>query len=208
MEELKELLQRIKEASIFSNRQLAGLILLSVILFGGILIVQKSSKPKRVEFKEYDMLAEGEAQEAAEKEIVIHVCGAVNAEDVYTCLEGDRVKDAIDKAGGARADADLNSLNLAAKLVDGQRVYIPTIDERLAAQPFTGSNFIENSLININQATSDELEKLTGIGPTIAERIVEYRNDNGPFQRAEDLLKVKGIGEKKFESLKDEVSVY
>lgn len=207
MEELKDSVEKVIEKAGVSGRQLTGFFVLAAVILASILFLSKTSEPKAVKFEEYQTYGQGE-EEGPAKEIAVHVCGAVNQEDVYYCLEGERVNDAIAKAGGASGQADLSAINLAAKLTDGQKIYVPSISERQVNASLTKSTQVQGGQININQATSSELEELTGIGPTLAKRIVAYRTQNGPFAVVEDLLKVEGIGEKKFESLKNEVSVY
>lgn len=113
--------------------------------------------------------------------------------------------DAIKIAGGATADIDFEKLNLAYELSDGEKVYIPSIfDEEMEYN--IGSN-VKNTKVNINKATASELETINGIGPSLAEKIIAYRNENGRFASVEDLKNISGIGEKKFESIKDAVVV-
>ena len=118
---------------------------------------------------------------------------------------GSRVDDAIKAAGGATANVDFEKLNLAYELSDGEKVYIPSIfDEETE---YTIGSDVKNTKVNINKATASELETINGVGPALAEKIVAYRNENGRFSSVEDLKNVSGIGEKKFESIKDEVVV-
>jgi competence protein ComEA len=134
--------------------------------------------------------------------LIVYVSGAVVAPDVYQLPDGARVKDAVLAAGGLRADAASESVNLAAALSDAQHVHIPRIGEAapvaapsavaLSGQPAPGG------LINLNQASAVELEDLPGIGQAIAARIVAYREQQGPFQSVEDLQNVTGIGAKLF----------
>jgi competence protein ComEA len=145
--------------------------------------------------------------------IVVDVAGAVRSPGVYTLPAGSRVIDALRVAGGAAPGADLASINLARPLADGERVYIPKRGE--APPPDAsggggsggGSSGSGGGKVNINSASESELESLPGIGPTLAQRIVDYRTQHGPFHDVKDLLKVEGIGEKKFASLKDYVTV-
>ncbi|ADL07539.1 helix-hairpin-helix domain-containing protein [Thermosediminibacter oceani] len=145
--------------------------------------------------------------------IVVHVAGAVKRPGVYELDEGRRVIDAIEAAGGCLSEADLASLNLARKLRDEDKLYVPRIGEF----PVTGSagsaganggaSSAADGRININTAGLEELDKLPGIGPALAQRIIDYRNQHGPFKSVEELKNVSGIGEKKFEELKDLVKV-
>jgi len=146
--------------------------------------------------------------------IVVDVEGAVRAPGVYTLSTGARVIDALKAAGGTNSSADLSSVNLARPLADGERVYVPRRGEAPPADavPAGGGGTGSGSggaggKVNINSASESELESLPGIGPTLAQRIVDYRIQHGPFHDVKDLLKVEGIGQKKFDSLKDYVTV-
>ena len=152
----------------------------------------------------------GKTENTAEQEsqIGVHVTGAVAAPDqVYFLPEGARVADAIEAAGGASEEADLSQLNLAGYVQDGQRIYVPVMGEKIENITNTAGENPENPLTNINLATKIELLDLPGIGETYAERIIQYREENGPFETIEDIMKVKGIGESKFNDLKDKITV-
>ena len=134
----------------------------------------------------------------------IHVAGEVNRPGVYELPFGSIVQGAIDAAGGFSGEASQDRINLAARLEDGQQVYVPGISEpELPRSNSAGPS----EKISINTASAPELERLPGIGPVLAQRIVEYREQNGPYQRLEDLLEVEGIGPSKLESLRDYVQV-
>jgi competence protein ComEA len=140
--------------------------------------------------------AEGAAGEDAPGEVIVYVSGAVVAPDVYRLPAEARVKDLVLAAGGLAADADADRINLAGRLEDGQHVVVPrqsgaAADAPEAAAAGEGGG---GGLVNINTATVAELEALPGIGQTTAERIVEHREANGPFQSVEDLQQVRGIG--------------
>ncbi|MER3454086.1 MAG: hypothetical protein C4318_02860 [Acidimicrobiia bacterium] len=148
--------------------------------------------------------------------VAVYVTGAVNSPGVYYFTEGRRVVEALEAAGGARPEADISRLNLAAPLEDGTRIYVPQIGEDPPdAQAATGAlspggseaggsrsqSGFSSAKININKASASELEKLPGIGPALAERIVADRKRNGPFQKAQDLARVPGIGDVKIAQL-------
>lgn len=148
----------------------------------------------------------------------VHVIGAVLRPGVYVFAEGSRVQDAITAAGGLTSDADLSVLNLAAKLEDGQQLDVPTRagGEAGAPAPTPGFRVLPSGtetstpnadLININTASAEELASLPGIGPTTAQRIVDYRTENGPFARIEDLMNVAGIGPATFDNLRSLITV-
>lgn len=154
-------------------------------------------------------------EEAAQDKVVVHVDGQVAAPGVYELVEGEaRVNDAILAAGGLTADADTSSLNLASKVADGQKIYVPAVGEQQVAAEGSGvvaaSGGVASSgdgLININLATVDELQVLSGVGEATAKAIVEDRQNNGQFTCVEDLMRVSGIGEKKFEKIRDRICV-
>lgn len=147
-----------------------------------------------------------------EENIYIHVAGAVNHPGVYTLNKGARIEDIL-KLAEPTIDADIDRhLNRAALLQDSDKIYVP-YKEEVADQQNSGNIIPIASVsditgkININRATEKELENLTGIGPTRAKAIVQYRNNNGAFKKIEDLMEVKGIGPAIFESIKDEISL-
>lgn len=136
-------------------------------------------------------------------EIVVYVSGAVNKSGVVKLPQGSRVQDALLAVGGITGDADTAKINLAEKVKDGQHIHVPSaaigVQGAMAAQ--------HDDKININQADVNELDKLPGIGPAMAAKIVEYREANGGFTAIEDLKKVKGIGEAKFNKIKDKITL-
>ncbi len=134
----------------------------------------------------------------------VHVAGEVLRPGVYELPFGSIVQDAIDAAGGMSGEASQDRVNLAAALEDGQQVFVPEISQTMPSSP---NPAITSEQISINTASAPELERLPGIGPVIAQRIVEYREQHGPFQRLEDLLDVEGIGPSKLESLQGYVRV-
>ena len=143
---------------------------------------------------------------AVAKTILIHVAGKVKRPDVYPLLAGSRVSDAIKAAGGANKGVDLGDINLARVLVDGEQVYVGYVakanssSSKSSKSRFTG-------VININRGTKAEFDSITGIGPVIASRIINYRNTNGPFLALDDLLKVSGIGSKTLERIRPRLSL-
>ena len=150
----------------------------------------------------------GEAQNATK--IMVHVAGNVNNPGVYELPYGSRVKDALDAAGGANADADVNALNLVEVVTDGQKITVPskvstvTIGS-LAQSP--GAVDSAGGAVNINTADEKTLEELPGVGPELAKRIIEYRAQQ-TFTSVEELKNVSGIGDKKFEKIKDRITLY
>ncbi len=145
----------------------------------------------------------------------VHVAGAVVRPGVYTLDKNGRVEDAVEAAGGFVAEADKNALNLAARLEDGQRLDIPFVagyepeeeEGFVVVSEGTPSPQAGEGLININTASLEELDTLPGIGPTIAQRIIDYRTANGPFATIEDILNVSGIGSATFAEIEDLITV-
>lgn len=144
--------------------------------------------------------------------IAVHVVGAVQQPGVYHLAAGSRGDDAVRLAGGATSQADLKQVNLAAVLVDGQQLLIPRRGERIPnnSVPNTVPNAPRNgvpALVDINQATVVDLDRLPGVGPSTARAIVDHRTRNGPFASVDDLLAVRGIGPAKLAELRALVRV-
>jgi len=153
----------------------------------------------------------GEGVADAPSEIVVHVSGAVRRPGVVTVAGDARVFEAIDLAGGAEADADLDRVNLAAPLVDGERIHVPAQGEDIPevvqssrpAAPSMGEALPTVSpMVDINTASVSELETLPGVGPAIASAIVQTREDRGPFLSVDELLEVPGIGDAKLAQIR------
>jgi len=146
---------------------------------------------------------------AAARRAVVHVVGAVREPGVYRVDDGTRVEDAIERAGGATARADLSAINLAAKVADGQQVVVPRRGATSAgAAPGAGAAGAPASgPVNLNSATAEQLDTLDGVGPSTATKILEYRTAHGGFSSIEDLAQIPGIGPKRLESLRKQVTV-
>jgi competence protein ComEA len=149
---------------------------------------------------------------------IVHVAGAVRSPGVYELGPGMRVADAVTSAGGVTDDGDLDGLNLAAPIIDGQRIYVPRLGEVDPASVASGATAASSSPtgsgatlvagpLDLNAATAAELEALPGVGPATAAAIVDDRVRNGPFASVDDLDRVSGIGPAKLESLRDLVTV-
>lgn len=147
---------------------------------------------------------EQELAEAVPDRVVVHVAGQVKDPGVFTLDQGSRVQDALMAAGGGTEEAEVHALNLAAELVDGQRIYVPRVGEVEETVGLAGGS--DNQRINLNTASLDELETLPGIGPALAQRIVDYREANGLFRNIEEIKDVSGIGDKRFEDLEERIS--
>ena len=139
--------------------------------------------------------------------IMVHISGQVYHPGIYELLEGDRLVDVVNLSGGLTKAADLDRINLARKLSDEDKLYIPSIGEETTYEvEVVGSTSGGNGKININSCSKADLESLPGIGEVIAERVLEYRKTN-KFQTPEDIKKVSGIGDAKYEQIKDQISV-
>jgi competence protein ComEA len=144
-----------------------------------------------------------------EKPVIVYITGAVPRPGVYALPQGARMQDAISAAGGFLAEAEKSQINLAALLEDGEKVDIPYVE---GASPIITTPAPEvvtstTELIDINTASAAELEELPGIGPTTAQKIIDYREQNGPFVTTEDIINVSGIGPGTYERIKDLITV-
>ena len=124
--------------------------------------------------------------------MTVHVVGAVKKPGVYELPEGSRITDAVKRAGGLNKDAHPEMVNLAAKLIDGQQIILPGGSGQSSIQNVPSP--AEDAKISINNADAQTLQELPGIGPALAERIIEFRTKNGPFASVEELDAVSGIG--------------
>lgn len=153
-----------------------------------------------------------ELDESDENKIIVYICGAVKESKVISLKEDSRIADAIEAVGGLTQDADLTNINLAYILEDGEKIYIPKKGEKIEDTSSTITSSIspsssKSTKININKATQTELETIPGIGPSTALKIINYRTENGKFATIEDIKNVSGIGDAKFESMKDYICV-
>lgn len=154
-------------------------------------------------------------EEAQTSWIVVYVCGAVKESKVVTLKENSRVCDAIDAVGGLSNEADLSNINLAYILEDGEKIYIPKKGEEPQNTSITSSSYYtsyssspaKDNKININKATQTELEMIPGVGPSTALKILDYIEKNGKFSKIEDIKNVSGIGDAKYEKMKDYITV-
>lgn len=159
---------------------------------------------------------ESSAKNSSAAEVYVDVDGAVVRPGVYRLKDGARVSQAIDAAGGLTTEADVTGLNRASKVTDGQKIYVPTVGEQQAAAAVDGAESgaattsgagSSSGLVNINTASAAELQTLSGIGPSMAQSIIDERSKNGPFASVDDLMRVSGIGEKKLAKIKDGICV-
>lgn len=168
----------------------------------------------------------GEKEKNKPDKIYIDISGAVGKSNVYEMKEGARVYEAIELAGGLNPDADVSNLNLAQILKDEDKITVSTknqIERGTAETPLTNNKvstitnvnnssvqenqWVSTGMININTAGSEELQTISGIGPSTAEKIISYRGEHGRFKKIEELMNVSGIGEKTFAKLKSKITV-
>lgn len=205
--------ERLSDVLEFRPREVIALAILAVAVVAGAGFAFIKARPKPEPSPSaagVALVAPATPTASPTTSIVVHVAGAVHKPGVYSFPSGSRVGDAIIAAGGAAPGADINSINLARPLADGERVWIPRKGETPppeASGASAGPGGAAGGKVNINAASAAQLEDLPGIGPALAERIVEYRTQHGPFRTIRDLMKVTGIGEKKFAALEDYVTV-
>lgn len=141
-------------------------------------------------------------------DIKVDICGAVKKPGVIVLKEGDRILDAINKAGGLTDKADILRINRSKYVYDSEKIIIPEIGENINIETINESNNIGiDEKININTASKEELIKLDGIGESISQRIIKYRETNKGFEDINEIMKVSGIGESKFNQIKDSIKV-
>ena len=224
----------------FNKKQKIIIILIGIILIIAFLYYTYAKDENMLLSEELEVTNTTESTEESEniaeekqETIVVHVSGAVNKEGIIELEENSRISDAIDKAEGLKENADTKNINLAFKLEDGMKIYIPTTEETAEEMAQEGKddktqNYITSSggvvqgekdsttttsgeqktgKININTATQTELETLPGIGPSTSLKIVNYREENGDFQSIEQIKEVSGIGDAKYENIKDLICV-
>ena len=187
-----------------------GYLFLSLLFFialGAILNLARRPEPKPIQ-----ILTPTPRPSPTPAILLVQVGGAVHNAGLVRLSEGARVDDAIKAAGGATAEADLSRINLARKVNDGEMIVVPKAGEPIpvttpGAPSRATATAAVTEKININTATIEQLDKLPGIGPALAQRIVEYRQTNGPFATIEDVLKVRGIGPTQFDAIKSLIVV-
>lgn len=167
----------------------------------------KDNSEELLKFKtsEDELEQENTIEEKSEKKdelLIVHVSGSVKRAGVYQLEKDKRIIDAIEKAGGMLEEADSDALNLAEKIKDGMKIYVPKKGEK----PTTSTNLKSQSYIDLNLAEKEELMTLPGVGEKTADKIIAYREAQ-PFEKVEDLLKVSGFGKKKMEALKGLIAV-
>ncbi|MFM7718135.1 MAG: ComEA family DNA-binding protein [Actinomycetota bacterium] len=183
--------------------------MLVAALVGAASLWYERSLPRAVEVRPLAAPSPIVEPTAVASPVFVHVVGRVREPGVYELAAGDRLIDAIAAAGGARGDADLEALNLAAPVADGTQVVVPRRGESTAPATVGGApaGVDASGKVNINTASLAELETLPRVGEVLAQRIIDHRTANGPFASIEGLLDVSGIGDATFEGLRDLVTV-
>jgi competence protein ComEA len=199
MNSFREKLEDLKSQTLdYSTDQKRAILLISglAICLAGFLFI--ASRGEAVETPPIKVI-----ESAPSKMLLVHVAGEVKKPGVYPVVEGSRVVDALAAAGGAKKGVDLSVINLARKVVDGEQIYLGRKDVtkgKVSARSFNGT-------VYVNRASAAQFDSLSGIGPVLAKRIVDYRSANGPFVDIADLQKVAGIGLKTFERIKSRLSL-
>lgn len=184
-----------------------GGVLLLLVGVGG-LFSKKEESLEETEVVVTTVLAEKTGVSTTQETVIfVDIKGAVKNPGVYQMKAGDRVKDALEAAGGLTAEADSQKVNLAKRLEDQMVIVVPKVGEEATEIPagVTSKEASKEGKVNINTATVEELKTLKGVGEKKAEAIIEYRKKNGSFQTKEDLMKVRGIGKKLFEAFQERV---
>lgn len=204
------------------NKKYIIIALLFIFLIIGIIIVKQFDTEEKESLELISIEEETEQdnksiEEEEDYKIVVHITGEVEKEGIIEIKEGGRISDAIDAAGGLTKEADLERVNLAYELEDGQKIYIPNKKDKDIEEYVTeGVDDIVlpdelskagDGLVNINKASSEELQELDGIGEALAENIIAYRENNGKFKNIEDIKNVSGIGDSKYEKIKDNIKI-
>ena len=209
------------------NYKIILIIVIAIIGAIGYFVYAKDEFPQ-IENLNIDNTSTNESNKETKEnmKIIVHVSGQVNQEGIVELEQNCRVSDAIEKAGGLKEDADISNINLAEILEDGTKIYIPKKGELEQNTPTDNSNIqgsqtqmsnssktynkstsSKSTIVNINTASQTELETLPGIGPSTALKIINYRKENGKFKTIDDIKKVSGIGDAKFEKIKSYIKV-
>ena len=163
---------------------------------------QKSAAPETVSYNRFNN-QQAVASQSKDRETVVYISGGVNKPGVYKIASHLRVVDLINTAGGLAPGAEVAKINLAQQVKDGLHIYVPIAGDKSSS---AASSAQREGKININTADKAALEKLPGIGAALADRIIQYRNANGAFRDIADIKKVSGIGEAKYNALKDKIT--
>ncbi len=192
------------------------IILIIIILIGKNIYNSTQKYNNNVDVNQVVVNETKDEKEIEEKIIAVHITGAIKNAGVIRIEENSRIEDVIEKAGGLTEDADITNVNLAFIVEDGVKIRIPStndkdkidiVTESSGSEVIDGNDETSKGLININKASQAELETLNGIGPSLALKIIEYREQNGKFKTISDIKNVSGIGENKFNNIRDFIDV-
>lgn len=204
-----------------TQKSIIAVIVIILVIISGTFYVRRE-RPTEISFSEDIELKETAAtapaavpDEVKPADISVYICGYVTNPGVIKIKEGTRLDEAIGMVGGATGEADLNAVNLAYKLTDEDMVYIPGKGEKLQGtdKAIPGVSTMKSTTqnksgkVNINTAGESELDTLKGVGPSTAKAIIEHRSQKGPFKSIEEIKNVKGIGDAKYNSIKDNITV-
>lgn len=194
---------------------ISTLVLLIIVFY----IIQKTNIKyeyinEEKQNEENEVNTENTSENKEDTKIIVYITGEIENEGVIELEKGDRIINAIEQAGGMTEEADISNVNLAYELQDGQKIYIPKkgeqctyIIEENSEDIIEGETNLKKEQVNINTASQTELETISGIGPSTALKIINYRKENGKFNSIEEIKNVSGIGDTKFEGLKNEICV-
>lgn len=200
------------------NKIIVGVTVISVF-FIVFIIVQKNTNENPAQsfevFQDIDEDKEKQNLNKIDEQIIVDIKGEIVHEGIYEMTEQDRVNDVIVKAGGFTDEAALDYVNLAERVYDAMVIRIPS-EQEVESLDFADlvnmaedstSNESQETTVDLNSAMETELQTLPGIGPSKADAIIAYREENGPFETEEDIMEVSGIGAKTFEALKEFIRV-
>lgn len=221
-----------KDFNLKDNKIIVVVCIIIIIIFFCVFFYTRSNLESEYnEVNNYDILQNETNIEENEDDtkIFVYVTGAVKNEGIVEIKEEGRIADAVEAANGFTEEADISQINLAYKLEDGQKIYIPSIkdekikeEEKVLEKEYVtdeaGDDIIieddissvkskKDGKININTAMESELEEIPGVGESTAKKIIEYRKNNGKFKEIEDIKNVSGIGDSKFENMKEKICV-
>lgn len=190
----------------FTRREqiIFALFAVLIIVISGVVFWPKA-KPETVVTP--PPATEQQKEQVKPQNVVVYVSGAVQNPGVVSLAYGSRVIDAVNLLGGPTKTANLQGVNMAAPLTDGQQIHVPSKEESEGSGVATGAGRVTGGKININTADTVALDTLPGVGPSTAQKIIDYRKNSGPFSSLEDLKNVPGIGESKYQHLKDKITL-
>lgn len=210
-----------------NNKKIIIVIIVIVLGLGGYYVYNNFGYNNQIESVENGILVSNNeenttntTEEKSSNKIIVHITGEVVNPGIVELEEGERIFNAIEKAGGTTKDADTSKINLAYVVEDGMKINVPNVNDKSENEEYisiaaetdseksnsTTQTTVKN-LVNINTATQTELETLPGIGPSIATKIINYRKEKGKFSKIEDIKNVSGIGDAKYENIKNLIKV-